>query len=194
MLQRCRASTAALGDLPIERLWTDPDFVGDKLPFASVRKTAAVPRDPCVQPVGNGLQRENFRAQSRALQFPREIARPNAAELRALREQLLEACLGIRPGLGRSGRDGVAMVALGVQGRFGQNRSRARSLEDQDGSVALVPNQMDRACQHEMHFLYGIAAMEQGLATADVPLPDAQALQESFDGIRHDNYHVVEVI
>jgi hypothetical protein len=45
-----------------------------------------------------------------------------------------------------------------------------------------------------MHFLYGIAAMEQGLATADVPLPDAQALQESFDGIRHDNYHVVEVI
>ena len=158
------------GDFPIDSFGTDADLAGNKFPFALLRGPAAVPRDPGVEPLGHRSQRENFRAQPRVLQFLRKIICPDIAELGALREQLFEAGFRVNPSVGSAERNGVAMIGAGVEGRLGQNRSGASSLKDQNRSFALMSDQMDRASHHEMHVCDGIATVEQGLATLEVPL------------------------
>jgi hypothetical protein len=53
-----------------------------------------------------------------------------------------------------------------------------------------MPDQVNRACQDEMHFLHRIAAMKQWLAAVEMPLAGPQALQIWFNQSEHDIYHV----
>lgn len=184
---------AALRDFPIECFGADADLVGDELPFAFPRNAVAVPRDPGIEPLGDCFQRKNLRAQPRALKFLSDATGPDTAKLGALREQLLETGFRVYSCVGSAERNGIAMIGSGIERRFGQNRSGTRALQDQDRSIPLIPDQMDRPGHDKMQVRDGIAPMEQASAGLKVLLPGTQALQIWFDGSQHDNYHVSNV-
>lgn len=146
-------------------------------------------REPATQPVRDGTQRKQLRTSPCLLDLPGQVRRQIGKPTRVLALRLQDPGLGDAGQPGSMLRDGVAMVPGRKERGFGDQLMRLRALQDDSGTVHLVPNQANRAFQDDVKALHRVACPEEGLPHNQSDLCFCDGEQALDDG-RHDRDHV----
>ena len=120
-----------------------------------------MPRNPGVQPFPDRPKRKNLRAKSCRLKLVCEMAREGLREPGVLGEMRTHGSSRDGKGARRHDSHAVAVVALGKDGSFGENRVRTGTLQDERPPVRAVTDEVRFTRDHKVEHRDLVAAAEE---------------------------------